>query len=231
MSENKYEAWPLGRIPDDWQRPELNLIKELGYNWEDPRDVVEIFEEEIATLTGSRYAVSVDCCSHGLFLIMKYLDCKGKILIPSKTWVSVPMQIIHAGCKPVFDDIEWSGIYQLKPYPIWDAAVRLTKDMYIPDSFMSLSFQIKKILPIGRGGMILTDNKEAYEWFKKARIDGRNTVKKYDEDSVDMIGWHFYMTPEDAARGLLLLNKLPEENEDSCCSDNYLDVSKFEIFK
>ena len=123
MNKNKYEAWPLGRIPEEWQRPELNLIKELGYKWEDPRDVVEIFEEEIAVLTGSKYAVSVDCCSHGLFLIMKYLNCKGKVLIPSRTWVSVPMQISHAGCKPIFEDIEWSGIYQLKPYPVWDAAV------------------------------------------------------------------------------------------------------------
>ena len=230
-ADQKYEAWPLGRLPKHWQRPELNLIKELGYDWSDPRDVVGIFEQEIATLTGSKYAVSVDCCSHGLFLCMKYLNISGEITIPNRTWVSVPMQIIHAGCTPIFEDIEWSGIYQLKPYPIWDAAVRLTKDMYVPDSFMSLSFQIKKTLPIGRGGMILTDNKDAYEWLKKSRIDGRETTKRYDEDNVNMLGWHFYMTPEDAARGLMLLHELPNINKDSCCWKNYLDVSKFKVFQ
>ena len=28
----------------------------------------------------------------------------------------------------------WQGIYHLKPYPIYDAAKRFTKDMYIKDS-------------------------------------------------------------------------------------------------
>ena len=227
----KYEAWPLGSLRKEWQRTELEDVKSIGYDWDDPRDVVDAFEEEVAKLTGSKYAVAVDCCSHGLFLSMKYLQCTGEISIPKRTWVSVPMQIRHAGCEPIFEDTEWSGAYQLKPYPIWDAAVRFTKDMYIPDTLMVLSFQIKKILPIGRGGMILTDSKEAYDWLRKARIDGRNTTATYDADNVDMIGWHFYMTPEDAARGLIILNDLPEVNPDSCSHKNYIDVSEFEVFK
>ena len=227
----KYEAWPLGRLRKEWQRSELEDVKAIGYEWDDPRDVVDAFEEQVAKLTGSKYAVAVDCCSHGLFLAMKYLGCEGEITIPKRTWVSVPMQIKHAGCKPVFEDTEWSGAYQLKPHPIWDAAVRFTRDMYIPDTLMVLSFQIKKILPIGRGGMILTDSKEAYDWFRKARIDGRNTTATYDADNVDMIGWHFYMTPEDAARGLIILNDLPDVNPDSCSHKNYIDVSEFEVFK
>ena len=227
----KYEAWPLGRLRKEWQRTELEDVKSIGYDWDDPRDVVDAFEEEVAKLTGSKYAVAVDCCSHGLFLSMKYLQCTGEISIPKRTWVSVPMQIRHTGCEPIFEDTEWSGAYQLKPYPIWDAAVRFTKDMYIPDTLMVLSFQIKKILPIGRGGMILTDSKEAYDWLRKARIDGRNTTATYDADNVDMIGWHFYMTPEDAARGLIILNDLPEVNPDSCSHKNYIDVSEFEVFK
>ena len=227
----KYEAWPLGRLRKEWQRTELEDVKSIGYDWDDPRDVVDAFEEEVAKLTGSKYAVAVDCCSHGLFLSMKYLQSTGEIFIPKRTWVSVPMQIRHAGCEPIFEDTEWSGAYQLKPYPIWDAAVRFTRDMYIPDTLMVLSFQIKKILPIGRGGMILTDNKEAYDWLRKARIDGRNTTATYDADNVDMIGWHFYMTPEDAARGLIILNDLPEVNPDSCSHKNYIDVSEFEVFK
>ena len=42
--------------------------------------------------------------------------------------------------------------------------------MYIGgDNFQTLSFQIKKRLPIGRGGMILTDDKK-YDWLVKAKI-------------------------------------------------------------
>ena len=39
---------------------------------------------------------------------------------------------------------------------------------------MGLSFHIKKQLPIGKGGMILTDDQQAVEWFKKARYEGRS---------------------------------------------------------
>ena len=105
----KYEAWPLGRLRKEWQRSELEDVKAIGYEWDDPRDVVDAFEEQVAKLTGSKYAVAVDCCSHGLFLAMKYLGCEGEITIPKRTWVSVPMQIKHAGCDPIFEDTEWSG--------------------------------------------------------------------------------------------------------------------------
>ena len=45
-----------------------------------------------------------------------------------------------------FEDIKWSGIYQLKPYPIYDSAVRMTKGMFVggDDNMQILSFQIKK---------------------------------------------------------------------------------------
>jgi len=48
-----------------------------------------------------------------------------------------------------------------------DAAVLWKKDSYIPGTFMSLSFQYQKHLSLGRGGMILTDNKEAAIQLKK----------------------------------------------------------------
>jgi hypothetical protein len=30
-----------------------------------------MFEEKVAKFAGSKYAVSIDCCSHGLFFIFK----------------------------------------------------------------------------------------------------------------------------------------------------------------
>ena len=141
-----------------------------------PYKVVRMFEEEIANYTGAPYAISIDSCTNALFLICKYNEVK-EVTIPSKTYLSVPQSIIHAGGEVIFDKRSetnhWVGAYQLKPYPIWDAAKRLTKDMYMPGTFMGLSFHIKKILPIWKGGMILTDNAEAADWFKKARYEGR----------------------------------------------------------
>jgi len=231
MSKIKYNSWPLGKLPKKWHRPELERIKEMGYEWQDPRDVIHIFEKKVAHFAGSKYAVAVDCCSNGIFLCLKYVHACGKITIPSKTYISVPMQIIHANCEVEFENIEWSGIYQLKPHNIWDGAVRWTKDMYMgKNALQVVSFQLKKRVPIGKGGIILTDSEKAYNWFKKASYDGRDLNKSYMEDDFEILGWHMYMTPEDAARGILLMDDVPKVNKDSGCWSNYSDLSAKKIF-
>lgn len=197
-----------------------------------PYQIVRMFEEEIALYTGAKYAVSVDSCTNALFLTSKYLEVK-EVTIPSKTYLSVPMSIIHAGGEPIFDKRgktnHWKGVYQLKPYPIYDAAKRLTSNMYIPGSFMCLSFHIKKLLPIGKGGMILTDDPKAVEWLKKARYEGRSE-KFYKEDNIDSLGWNMYMTPQQAAEGLALLQNYPQHNNDQGEINGYRDLTEFPIF-
>jgi len=215
------------------RRTEPYQIIELGYQWDDPRDIVNFFEKRIAEYANAKYAVAVDCASNGLFLCLKYRNAVGRVIIPKHTYVSLPMQIIHAGLTPVFSDEEWSGIYELEPWNIFDSAARFTKDMYIGnDSLQVLSFQIKKRLPIGKGGAILTNSLEAYNWLKLSSYDGRNLETPYDSDNhVSQMGWHFYMTPEDAARGLLLMNLIDQEAPDSMDWRNYPDLSKIELFR
>ena len=198
-----------------------------------PYKIVQMFEEEIALYTGSKYAVSVDSCTNALFLCCKYLEVK-EVIIPSKTYLSVPMSIINSGGDVVFDTTpdtnHWTGIYQLKPYPIYDSAKRLTSNMYITGSFMCLSFHIKKNLGIGKGGMILTDDINAVNWFKKARYEGRSE-KYYKEDDINSIGWNMYMTPQEATQGLCLLQNYPEHKSDQNELNGYRDLTEFEIFK
>ena len=141
-----------------------------------PYKIVKMFEETVADYTGAPYAVSVDSSTNALFLCCKYLKVD-TVTIPARTYLSVPQSIIHAGGNLLFSEKDWKGIYQLEPYPIYDSAKRLTSGMYIPGSFMTLSFHIKKHLKMGKGGMILTDNKEAAEWFLRARYEGRSKVK------------------------------------------------------
>lgn len=229
MNKFKYNPWPLGKVPKDLQRPELDEIAKMGYKFDDPRDVIEIFEKKVAKFAGSKFAVAVDCCSHGIFLSLKYLNAKGTILVPAQTYISVPMQILHAGCKVKFEDIKWVGMYQLKPFAVFDSAVRWSKGMY-EGGFQVISFQIKKRIPIGKGGMILTDDGTAYEWLKKASYDNRNLTIPYTENVYDSVGWHYYMTPEDAARGIILMDKTPEVNDDIANWNNYPDISKSKVF-
>jgi dTDP-4-amino-4,6-dideoxygalactose transaminase len=198
-----------------------------------PFKVVQMFEEEIADYTGSKFAVSVDNCTNAIFLVCKYLNVK-EVTIPSKTYLSVPQSIIHAGGEVIFDKRnetnDWTGIYQLKPYPIYDAAKRFTSNMYIPNTFMCLSFHIKKTLKISKGGMILTDDENAVKWFKKARYEGRSE-KLYHEDDIDMLGWNMYMTPQQASHGLSLMQNIPLHNADLGENDGYRDLTEFTVFK
>tara|TARA_R100000008_G_scaffold53027_1_gene32158 strand:- start:1357 stop:1983 length:627 start_codon:yes stop_codon:yes gene_type:complete len=198
-----------------------------------PYKIVRMFEEEVSRYTGSLFAVSVDSCTNALFLCCKYLGVD-KVTIPSQTYLSVPMSIIHAGGEVIFDKSPqanlWSGIYQLKPYPIYDSAKRLTSKMYIENTFMCLSFHIKKQLGIGKGGMILTDNQDAAEWFKRARYEGRSE-KPYKEDDIDMLGWNMYMTPQIAAHGLALMQNYPEHNKDSEEENGYRDLTELSVFR
>jgi len=198
-----------------------------------PYKIVQMFEEEVAEYTGAPYAVSVDSCTNALFLACKYLEIS-EVTIPSKTYLSVPMSIIHAGGEVVFDKTpstnHWNGIYQLKPYPIYDAAKRFTSNMYIKGSYMCLSFHIKKSLGIGKGGMILTDNKESVEWFKRVRYEGRSE-KYYKEDNITSMKWNMYMTPQEATQGLCLMQNYPEHASDMMELNGYRDLTEFEVFK
>lgn len=193
--------------------------------------IVEMFEQEVAHYTGAPYGVAVDSCTDALFLCCKYYGVKD-VKIPSKTYLSVPQAIMQAGGNVVFDPSrnDWQGTYQLKPYPIVDAAKRFTHLMYEQGRDMCLSFHIKKHLKIGKGGMILTDNIELVEWLKRARYEGRG-AKMYHEDDISEMGWNMYMTPQQAAHGLALMMNMPLYNDDLEEDDGYKDLREFKLFQ
>lgn len=191
-----------------------------------PYIIVKQFEETIAEYAGSRYAVAVDTCTAALFLCCKYLNVK-EVVIPCNTYVSVPCSIIHAGGTVKFSNDYWIGIYKLNPYPIIDSACRFKRNMYETGTYYCLSFQYRKHLPIGRGGMILTDDINAVNWFKLARFNGRHEVPLM-EDTPAFVGWHCYMEPERAAKGLTLMLNMKDDNPD--LTFTYPDLSKFGIY-
>lgn len=192
-------------------------------------DNVDYFEKLIAEYAGSKYAVAVDSCTNALFLSMMYCRVSGDlptsnaVEIPKRTYISVPMQAMHAGFDLKFVDTDWSGTYKLDPLPVVDSAQRFTEGMYDQNNLYCLSFHSKKILSIGRGGMILTNSKSANDWLKRSRYDGRSSLyyNEIDDETVPTIGWHMYMTPEEAVRGTEQFYKTPRVNNDSGCSDDY----------
>lgn len=194
-------------------------------------DTVRAFESSIAEYAGSKYAVAVDSCTNAIFLCCLYCEVRGKeVTIPSRTYPSVPCCIIHAGGTVRFEDRKWSGTYRLEPFPIVDGAKRFTKGMYEKGTLHCLSFHARKHLNIGRGGIILTDDADAVRWLKQSRFDGRKECKLEDDDFT-MLGWNFYMTPEQAARGLWLMMMMEDTNEDLKEVPDYPDLSQYRIYK
>lgn len=193
-----------------------------------PYQVVAEFEEMVAEFTGSTYAVAVESCSAAIFLCCVYKKVK-EVEIPKFTYPSVPCGIIHAGGKVKFTDEEWDSSYELKPYKIYDCALEFYKGMY-GGGLQCISFHTKKILPIGRGGMILTDSEKAYKWFKKARYDGRSECPLLG-DRITQLGWNMYMTPDQAIRGIQLLSVLEEGGLQLSYRQGYTDLSKVKAYK
>jgi dTDP-4-amino-4,6-dideoxygalactose transaminase len=200
--------------------------------------VTEEFEQKIADYTGAKYAITINNASNALFLCMMYENVKGEeITIPNRTYPSVPCEIIHAGGKVNFENIEGNsitGAYQLKPTNIYDSALHFSADMYIPGTHMCCSFTGPyKTFKLSKGGCILTDNHEAFLWFKRARYSGRRECS-YHDDNFDMIGWNFYMMPELAARGLLLISQFYNLDGSKKINEpitmKYPDLGKFKIY-
>jgi len=200
-------------------------------------EIINSFEERVSEYTGSKYGVSVDSGTNGFFLSLLYLKKQGILkngdilTIPCRTFLSIPMTIKNVGLNIKFKDIKWNGYYKIEPTNIYDSAVKFTKDMYIKDSIFILSFQYRKHLPIGRGGMILTDDKDMVKWLEMARFNGKHKNINRWIDKFEILGYDMYMTPEQAARGLTLMNFIKENTSDCYGYRDYPDLSKQEVFK
>ena len=216
-----------------------------------PYKITEAFEQSICDYTGAPFCTVVDCCSHAIFLsLMWQKECKhllnnDLIIIPERTFPSVPCEIIHAGFRVSFsnkytDYVNLTvkglyGFYQLYPTKVWDSALRFTTNMYIPNTFMCISFTgPRKILKLTKGGAILHDSAEAQDWFKQARMSGRHE-KPFMEDDIKFAGWDFYIDPAKSSRGLMAMREFYDNAGNPLPNDDveleYPDLSKMEAFK
>jgi dTDP-4-amino-4,6-dideoxygalactose transaminase len=195
-----------------------------------PQKIVEWFEEEVAHYTGAKYAIAVDNCTNAIRLCCECMQVK-EVTIPARTYISVPQSIMQAGGSVKFLDYDWKGVYQLYPYPIYDAAKRFTSNMYVEGTLMCLSFGIKKLLKLGKGGMILLDDKlDCYQYLKRKRWSGRTEGIPMEQDNPQQLGYNCYMTPEVAARGLMLMSVMPKHNKDQVEEPDYPDLRNYGIF-
>ena len=193
-------------------------------------DSVTKFEKKIADYFGAPHAVAVDCCTHALELCLRYKNIQ-HFTVPKRTYISVPFLADKIGATFEWKDEDWQDYYELGDTKILDAAVLWGYNTYKKDTMMCLSFQFRKHLNLGRGGMILLDDKQAAKQLKKMSYDGRHPDIPWREQNISTIGYHYYMTPEIAKMGLQKLPQAIATNPTKWTVNDWPDLTQMEIFK
>ena len=191
--------------------------------------LVTEFERNIAHYFGAPYAIAFDSCTHGIEVCLRYTNAD-KINVPKRTYISIPFLANKIGINLEWRDEEWQDYYYLTDNII-DAAVLWRENSYIPNTFMGLSFQFQKHLSLGRGGIILTDNKEAAIQLKKMSYDGRLPDIPWRNQDIDTMGYHYYMTPETAQLGLEKIPKAIQTPPRKWVVSDWPDLTQMKIFK
>lgn len=189
---------------------------------------IKEFENAIADFFGAPYAVATDCCTHGLELSLRYTKADS-ITVPNRTYLSVPMLADKLNLELNWVDKEWQDYYYLTDNII-DGAVLWRKDSYIPGTFMSISFQYRKHLSLGRGGVILLDDPVAREELKRMSYDGRSPDLPWAQQNIKTIGYHYYMTPETAELGLKKLPDAIKNSPKKWVYADWVDLTKMDVF-
>ena len=219
-------------IQDSFRRPELEQIRSKGYSFDSNWQVVDIFEKKVAEFFGAPYAVAMDSCTHALELCLRIINKPHELVtIPEYTYMSVPMMLEKLQQPWQFSKHKWELFYYLDPLPVIDAAYFWKKNSYITGTLTVISFQYQKHVPIGRGGIVLTDNSTHYNRLQKLCRDGRDRTVRWIDDTITEIGYHYHMTPEDAARGILLFDCLHDETVALKGWRDYKPLSQFPVFK
>jgi dTDP-4-amino-4,6-dideoxygalactose transaminase len=193
-------------------------------------DNVGKFESAVAEFYNAPYAVATDCCTHAIELCLRHTKADD-IVIPCRTYISVPFTAEKLGLSWSFDDWQWKNYYTLGNTYIIDAAVHWQENGYVPGSLMCLSFQFQKHLSLGKGGMILTDSLSDAVALKKMSYDGRLPNVPWREQNISSMGYHYYMTPETATMGLNKLQEAKDSKPREWTIMDWPDLREMSVFK
>lgn len=197
---------------------------------------VAAFERAFAQYVGARYAIALCNGTATLHTALVALGVKAgdRVAVPPLTMASTTLGVLHAGARPTFVDVDartWLSedvyvtvsLYGLCPpagvFLIDDAAQTLRK--HSGCAFTSYSFQASKILALGEGGMLVTDDEalavRAREFSSlgyrmrayQPRIDPA-TLKSPTFERHHTLGWNYRMNDLTAAEGLRKLEHADE---------------------
>ena len=163
--------------------------------------IVGEFETSICEYVGSKYGVSFNSATSGIFLLLsQYNDLKLKI--PSVIPPVVLNAIITSGNDYEFyDNISWVGdsyiLHNFGDYKVVDSAQKLEKNQFKrecnPQDLMIFSFYPTK--PVGScdGGMIVSDDLEKILKLKEMALNGMSFSENNWDRKIKFPGYKMYM--------------------------------------
>lgn len=188
------------------------------------------FESTIAEFFGARYGVAVDCCTHAIELCLRLNPTRRLVRCPKHTYISVPFTFMKLGLRWEFRSEEWEDSYRIFNTPIVDGAVLWRENSYQSGTLHCLSFQYKKHLSLGRGGMILLDNDCDARHLRRMAYDGRERTIPWAEQDIFELGYHYYMTPETAELGIQRFPMAADMPVRRWSWRDYPDLTKMSVF-
>jgi perosamine synthetase len=204
-------------------------------------EAVKLFEAAFAEYVGARYAIALNSGTSTLHTALVALGVKpgDRVAVPPLTMSATTIAVLHAGAVPVFVDVDpstWlmeqrTGLvsipvdlyglaqpgmaYQPGRLTVFDSAQTL-RQHWSGAAFTSYSFQASKILPLGEGGMLVTNGEElatrAREFSSlgyrmradQPRIDPA-TLKSPTYERHHTLGWNYRMADTVAWQGYSLI--------------------------
>ena len=192
--------------------------------------IVREFEDSFAEYVGAKYACSANSASSLIYL--SNIKCPCIFEVPSVIPIVVPNAIIRSteprANRPepylmVRDDVGWVGgsytICNSKTLgmKIIDSAQKVERNQFAneanPKDWMIFSFYPTK--PVGGcdGGMIVSDDKDAIDWFRAATLNGASLTHKSWERKIHFAGWKMHMNSIQAYIANENLKKLDQKNQ------------------
>lgn len=208
--------------------------------------VVAEFERAFAQYVGAQYAIACCNGTATLHTALVALGVKpgDRVAVPPLTMASTTLAVLHAGAVPKYIDVDartWlmeepTAAFKGVAVPVdlyglharvedddaWvgttmdveDAAQTLRKKTYA--AFTSYSFQASKIISLGEGGMLVTNDGDLTAKARQFRDLGYPTGKTIARLKTptairhEMVGWNYRMADLVAAEGLCQLTQADE---------------------
>lgn len=159
------------------------------------------FEDAFKEYVGGKYAVGVSSATNAIYLLAKYLK-PYKPSIPSVLPPVVANALLQASEYNSFtlvDNVDWVG----KRYTLWetgdirviDSAQEVIPGLLGAEKNYAYVYSFYPTKPLGGcdGGMIVTDNKDLYNWLRLAVMNGTTQSTNSWSREVQFAGWKMYM--------------------------------------